>query len=235
MNYKKITFALSLICIIFLGTILFLLKRDGYFTSLANTVRDTHYSYIDNAQYPQRETMFELSNITQSDIVFVGDSITARSEWQEFFPDYTVLNRGIDSDVTQGVYHRLSSVVKTKPQKVFVMIGINDIRQHIDIDESLTYYSMIMSELKSALPDSEIYIQSILPVHSKTGISNKEVEKRNASIKELAETYQLTYINIFDDMIDENNDLPSDYSIDGVHMTGAGYQVWLNILKNYIP
>ena len=235
MNYKKITFALSAICILFLCAILFLLKRDGYFTFLANTVSDTHYSYMDNAQYTQRETMFELSDLKQSDIVFVGDSITARSEWQEFFPDYTVLNRGIDSDVTEGVYHRLSSVTKTNPKKVFVMIGINDIRQHIDFDESLTYYSLLMSELKTSLPDSEIYIQSILPVHSKTGISNKEVANRNASIKELAEHYQLTYINIFDDMIDENYDLPTDYSVDGVHMTGAGYQVWLNKLRDYIP
>ena len=234
-NLPKSTIFTGILCIILCLAIAFLLYRDGYFNILKEvSAPDGHYDYTKNAQYTQRETTFALSQIEKSDIVFLGDSITARINWNEFYPDYTVLNRGIDSDVVEGGLNRLDHVIETNPQKVFVMLGINDIRQGIDADETLTYYSMLMSRLKDALPSSQIYIQSILPVAKKTGIDNHDVESLNTSIKALAEEYGLTYIDIFHDMITEDYDLPERFSVDGVHMTGDGYQVWLNKLSEYL-
>lgn len=231
---KRWNYILCLCCFILFAALVFLLYRDGYFTSLYQTVSASDYHYEDNAQYIQRNSMFLLSPAEKSDIVFVGDSITARGEWQEFFPDKIVLNRGIDSDVTEGVLHRLDTVTASKPDKIFLMIGINDIRQGIDSEETLSNYGQIVDSLQKTLPDSDIYIQSILPVNSKTGIDNRSVLSLNQSIKELAESYGLTYIDIYSDMADENNDLPAAYSVDGVHMTGDGYQIWLRRLGQYI-
>lgn len=231
---KRWNSILCICCFLLFVALIFLLYRDGYFTSLYQTFNAADYHYEDNAQYIQRSSMFLLSPVEKSDIVFVGDSITARSEWQEFFPDKIILNRGIDSDVTEGVLNRLDTVTASKPDKIFIMIGINDIRQGIDSKNTLSNYEQIVSRLSGTLPDSDIYIQSILPVNSKTGIDNRNVISLNSSIKELADSYGLTYIDIYSDMADENNDLPAAYSIDGVHMTGDGYQIWLDHLKQYI-
>lgn len=222
------------LCVLLCLMLVFLLYRDGYFASLKRVTASGHYDYMSNAQYTQRETTFALSNVTKSDIVFLGDSITARINWEEFFPNYVVLNRGIDSDVVEGALHRLDSVTNTNPDKVFIMIGINDIRQGIDIDETLTYYSLMMSQLKEALPNSQIYVQSVLPVASKTGIDNHSVEQLNNALKDLSNAYELTYIDIFHDMLTDDYDLPENYSVDGVHMTGDGYAVWLKALEHYI-
>lgn len=220
-----------LLCIAFV----FLLYKDGYFAVVKRVSSgESKANYLDNAQYTQRETTFALSKIEKSDIAFLGDSITARINWEEFYPDYVVINRGIDSDVVEGAMNRLESVTKTKPDKVFIMLGINDIRQGIDAERSLTYYAQILFSLHKALPDSDIYVQSVLPVAKKTGIDNHTVEDFNAQLKDFAESYDFTYIDIFSDMITEDYDLPASYSIDGVHMTGDGYQIWLDKLSEYI-
>lgn len=228
---KKWIITLTTLCCLLFAMLLFITYRDGYFNSLYNTVNPSSFSYKDNAQYTQRETLFESSPVEKADIIFVGDSITARGEWQEFFPDDVVLNRGIDSDVTEGVYNRLDTIIDKQPSQIYLMIGINDIRQKIDSAVTLDYYAKILDKLTTSLPSCTIYVQSILPVSSSTGIDNNQVADLNEHIKALATAQNLQYIDLFSLFIDENNDLPACYSIDGVHMTGDGYAVWINALK----
>ena len=228
---NKIIILLSTLLILVILLFVGLLYRDGYFTSLYHTVKAQPYSYKNNAQYVQRETLFEASPVDSADIIFVGDSITARGEWQEFFPDQVVLNRGIDSDVTEGVYNRLDTIIDKNPKVIYLMIGINDIRQGIDPSLTRQFYEGILEKLTRELPDSEINIQSVLPVNSSTGIDNEEVQALNLSIKALADQYSLRYIDLYSLLVDEHNGLPANYSIDGVHMTGEGYQIWIQALQ----
>ena len=62
-------------------------------------------------------------------MVFLGDSITQKIEWADFFPGLTVANRGIGYDTTGGALARLDSVIALKPSIVSCMLGINDIAQ----------------------------------------------------------------------------------------------------------
>jgi len=45
--------------------------------------------------------------------------------------DSTVINRGIGGDITFDVLQRLDDVIKRKPSKLFILIGINDIGKDI--------------------------------------------------------------------------------------------------------
>lgn len=227
---KKLVISLSILCLLLFGAVCFFIYRGNYLTAFYNTVNEVPYSYLDNAQYTQRETLFESSPVKKADIVFVGDSITARGEWQEFYPDKVVLNRGIDSDITEGVLNRLDVIIKTSPDEIYLMIGINDLRQHITHEASVSNYEKILQKLTQSLPNCTIYVQSILPVRSTTGIANTDVQALNADIKTLADSYGLTYVDLYSLLVDENNDLPEVYSVDGVHMTGDGYQIWLDAL-----
>jgi len=230
---KKIIVSLSLCCLLLLTAIIFLMYRAGYFTSLYNTVADVSHSYTDNAQYTQRQTLFEISPVTKADIIFIGDSITARGEWQEFYPDKVVLNRGIDSDVVEGVFNRLDTIIAASPEQIFLMIGINDLRQNIPTKTTLSFYTKTLDRLKKELPDCDIYVQSILPVNSSTGIPNSSVQALNEAIAKLAAERDMTYIDLYSLLVDKSNDLPKEYSIDGVHMTGASYQIWIDELKKH--
>lgn len=206
--------------------------KGNYLAVLRQTVSNETYHYEDNASYVQRKTQFEMLPSRETDIVFLGDSITARFEWQEYYSDLAVSNRGIDSDVCEGALNRLDTVINQNPDKVFIMLGINDIRQQIPQDVTIGYYEQIIKTLKQALPDCEIYIQSVLPVHHSTGIDNSRVQELNKKIKELADANSLTYIDLYSKLVVGDNDFT--YTRDGVHPTGEGYQIWLEQINGYV-
>lgn len=62
--------------------------------------------------------MFNL-NKTGSEIIFLGDSITARGRFEEFFPGIFLLNRGIGSDTSKGVLNRISEVIGRNQGRFF--------------------------------------------------------------------------------------------------------------------
>lgn len=217
--------------LLLLTLVIFLLYRHDYFSLITQMTDNSSYDYKKNAQYTQRQTLFEALPVKQADIIFAGDSITARCEWQEFFPDETVLNRGIDSDVSEGLLNRLAVIIDAHPKKLYLMIGINDIRQKIPLTTTITNYETIIQTLQEALPDSTIYVQSILPVGKNTGMDVTEILKTNEELKTLSKKYHLTYIDIHSLLEDENHFLPETYSIDGVHLTGDGYRIWINAIN----
>jgi lysophospholipase L1-like esterase len=190
------------------------------------------YHYTDNASYVQRQSQFEMLPVADVDVVFAGDSITARFEWQEYFPDLIVANRGIDSDVSEGLKNRLDCIIAEKPEKIFLMIGINDIRQSIPAEDTLANYREIVSRLKQELPECTIYIQSILPVSHTTGIDNADVRALNEQLKALASEEGLTYIDLYTSLVSSDDDFL--YTADGVHPTGEGYQIWMDLIDIYL-
>ncbi|MBQ8527968.1 MAG: hypothetical protein IJ429_05775 [Lachnospiraceae bacterium] len=232
--YRNGFYILLIGCLLLGGMTLFLLIRGNYFSMLAQTMASDKesYNYERNASYVQRSTQFDMLPVQDVDIVFVGDSITARFEWDEYFTDYTVANRGIDSDVTEGVYNRLDTITSQTPEKIFLMVGINDIRQDIPAETTLSYYEKILDELKTSLPDCEIYIQSVLPVHTSTGIDNTVVQNLNLSLQQLAEQKGITYLDIYSAVVDADNNFT--YTVDGVHPTGEGYVIWTGILETIL-
>lgn len=229
----KIPFILTLlVCLFLFAVTLFLLKRGHYFDMMKETMSKDSYQYLQNASYGQRQSQFEMLPERDTDIVFLGDSITARFEWQNYFTDLVVSNRGIDSDVCEGVYHRVDTVINQHPQKIFIMIGINDIRQAIPSEQTLDYYEKTILSLQKSLPQCKIYLQSVLPVNTSTNMDNTLVQALNEKIKELAAANSLTYIDLYSKVVTETNDFT--YTIDGVHPTGEGYQIWMNEITPYV-
>ena len=61
-------------------------------------------------------------------MVFLGNSIIEGFDLGFYFPDHQTINRGIVGDHLDGLIERLdNSAVALKPEKLFLMIGINDI------------------------------------------------------------------------------------------------------------
>lgn len=231
-RYRAISYLL-LACILFLlAVVLVLLKRGNYFSMLQDAMSEHTFRYTDNASYIQRKTQFELMPERSTDVVFLGDSITARFEWQEYFSDLSVANRGIDSDVTEGVLNRLDTVENQHPEKIFLMIGINDILHKLPLDTSMQNYKKILTQLSEELPDCQIYVQSVLPVNTSTGIDNSNVSAFNEALQSLCDEMNLPYIDLYSLMVTEDNNFT--YTADGVHPTGEGYRIWMDGITEYV-
>ena len=193
------------------------------------------------AFYYQRATLFEELPVTSKDIVFLGNSITNGGEWCELFGSKHVKNRGISGDVCMGVYERLDAVLKGKPAKIFLLIGINDVSRGTCTDTLVARIGCIARKIKKDSPKTKLYLQSILPMtdhYQMFGNHTKPwqmVKVINEGLMQLAAREGVTYVDLYSHFVDPaTGKMQTEYSNDGLHLLGKGYVKWAEILKPYI-
>lgn len=189
----------------------------------------------------QRVSLFEKLAVTNEDILFVGNSITNGGEWAELFHNLKVKNRGISGDICMGVYDRLPSMLSGKPAKIFLMIGINDLGRGASPDSIICQTYRIIGKIQEESPKTAIYLQSILPVNESFGMFEGHTRQReiiaplNLRLKQLAEKRKVIYIDLYSHFVEPGTDkLNPAYSNDGLHLMGAGYIKWAELVKPYI-
>jgi lysophospholipase L1-like esterase len=192
----------------------------------------------ETAYYKFRLNQFAGLPHNQAAIMFLGDSLTEQGQWAELLKNSYVINRGINGDSTAGVLHRLDGVIADDPSKIFLMIGTNDIwNQNKSVSQILTNYRLILETLKDKLPQTKVYIQSNLPVNNNNftiKINNNQIYSLNSKLEKLAEELGYTYIDLATKLRDNDGQLNSKYTLDGVHLNGLGYGVWAEVLKPFL-
>ncbi|WP_432709858.1 GDSL-type esterase/lipase family protein [Pedobacter sp.] len=194
-------------------------------------------STYNNSYYQGRMELFENLPLPRKSIVFLGNSITERGMWHELLPGKVIMNRGIGGDNTFGVLARLSPIISSKPSKVFLLIGINDIGRGLPVDVIAGNYERMIVQFQKGSPKTKLYLQSVLPMNDDIlkadYLKNKGqyIIELNRKIAVLATKYNLTYINLHDVFDAGNNKLKPELTIDGIHINPAAYVLWVNYLK----
>ncbi len=186
--------------------------------------------------YQHRTQILENLTIDSSHIVFLGNSLTEYGEWQEFFNNKNIRNRGIAGEFTDGILRRLDPITTGKPKQVFLMIGINDLILHRP-PHILSNYRAIVEQIRSKAPKTELIVQSILPVNNEvknTSLSNEDVLVLNAGIQEIASESNLRYVDLHQKFKDANGNLDAKYTLDGIHLNRAGYELWTGEINNLV-
>lgn len=193
---------------------------------------------LSNADEPFRKHRFDTFRPLVTDrnaILFIGNSITDMFPWTEAFdhlPEKAYLcNRGVSGATANEVLDELKSLVSGNPQKVFLMIGTNDLGQGkspqyvaervIDIIRGIHLYS----------PETEVFVQSILPSEVGMRTLNAEMEA-NTLIRVAADSLNATFIDLWEPLLPILSN--RQYSFDGLHLTAQAYQVWCKIIAPYI-
>lgn len=216
----------SLFCnLLALGAAGFAVRRLGGFNHVfIRLQRQTEGLYHHRAQH------FERLPTQTGSIIFLGDSQTEQAEWQELFPEgVKKLNRGISGDYTEGILERLPEIIRHKPLKIFLLIGVNDLAFENHVSEIEAVYRNIVQKIRTETPDTELYLQSILPVNNEVrhvGVKNAKILELNARILQIAHDYALPYLDIATPMQDAEGNLAAKFTEDGLHINGLGYLVW---------
>lgn len=185
------------------------------------------------------------ANLSKNQIVFIGDSITDGFALDNYFADLNLAtyNRGIGGDTTAGVLNRLKvSLYDINPSKIVLMIGVNDINGGVSKSKILSNYSNILKEIKANLPNAEVYCMSLLPLNDmielyvdiNTQLQNQIIMDVNSQIKNIVNSFEMNYIDLFPLLSDNNNALKDEYTSDGIHLNSAGYSVWVDLIKSYL-
>lgn len=188
--------------------------------------------------YTHRKTLFEKLPERPGVVMMLGDSQTALCEWQELLGDSArVLNRGISGDYVDGVWARLDEVLRHKPLKIFLLVGVNDLFFGKKPEAVEARYREIVQKIRRESPDSELILQSVLPLNGgmrSLPAGNAEIQALNARIVQIAKDYALPYVDLYSQLTDASGNLSTRFTDDGIHLNGTGYLVWKKEIETYL-
>lgn len=209
-------------------------------TAQAQVVLPVYPDSLFSTYYLQRASLFRSLPQTKHDIIFVGNSITDGNEWNELFGNSRVKNRGISGDISAGIIHRIDEIANRKPEKVFLMIGVNDLARNIQPDSVVKNILLISAYIQQQSPATRLYIQSILPVsdayHKFSGHTGKgkEIKQVNVQLRDSARNHRYSFVDLYSSFCDPQEKLKKEYSNDGLHLTGNGYLLWKHLIFGYV-
>lgn len=235
--YKVLLCASVLFNILLLGVVV-VAERQGHV--FAMKLERRNIISLDDRMHPDYWARVGWTNSieklhTDFDIAFFGNSITRGSDFQQFFPDKKIINLGYPGDNMIGMLRRVPMIQAANPSKVFIMAGTNDL-VHISLDGYKDRYTKLLQAIKDSLPNTKIYIESILPSnHDMSSYApNKKIQQANRIAEELACAFNVQFINLYDLYANENNELPKDWTRDGVHLYPKHYDKWVERIKPFV-
>ncbi len=157
--------------------------------------------------------------------ILVGDSLSMWFPKEKLPSGKLWLNQGISGDTSSGIFKRLSAFAATKPDVIYIMAGINDLRKGATDEAILSNHYRIIKRLQQNHPDSLIYVQSILPTRM-SSISNSRIRRLNHQLALIAKREGVKYLNLYDWFADFQGNLRDELTTDGLHLSEEGYKVW---------
>ena len=169
------------------------------------------------------------------DVAFLGDSITYKSFFDVYFRDYSICNLGVAGDTIEGLSYRVGTLEAVKPEIVFVMIGINSLRNDT-VDKCAEDYRTLVEKIKS-LGDFDLYLMSITPLsENELGEDNPSPEtiiSFNKTINDIAAENDAGYLDLFA-LLQDSGYIRPEYTTDGIHLSEKAYGVWADFIRPYI-
>lgn len=180
-----------------------------------------------------------MKNLTFSesyDIAFVGDSITNLGDFENVFADKNCVNLGICSITIRNLRSYLDMIVEANPKKLFLMIGVNSFLFHEgNFYEVLADYETLIQEIKSLCPDTQIFIESVLPVAANMAdfVPNSVIKEYNKYLIKFAQKYDATFIDLYS-LYEVDGYLDESFTEDGLHLKEFAYQAWYDEVAKYM-
>ena len=223
---KKII-KLTLLLLLIIGiSMLFPYQADQLVLVNAREKTSKDYSFDDIVKY--------------ENIVFLGDSITDWCPIEQIYPGLPIVNSGVAGYETTDILSRLDSMVyRYNPTKVFILIGTNDIKYEDDSEEEVANnIKEIINRIKTYRKNTKIYYEAIFPVNKALPATeeryNEEIQEINSIMKKYCEENDVTYIDMYTLLQDDNGDFHTRYTNDGLHPNDRGYARISSELLKYI-
>lgn len=180
-----------------------------------------------------RRSQFKALPANPHRVLFLGDSITELGIWDEWFPELATLNRGIGGETVAEVLARLDTAIMA-PRAISLLVGTNDLGglgRSRKVEDIAPQMRTLVAEIRRLAPDTPLFINSVLP---RSESYRDRIRALNGHYQQLASEFGATYLDIWPGLADANGALRAEFTIDGLHLTGAGYKVWTDLLRPHL-
>jgi lysophospholipase L1-like esterase len=167
-------------------------------------------------------------------ILLAGDSQFYR--WKtlhEDLPDYTIVNRGIDSFQTSDlIYFADRLILRYAPRMIVLHVGGNDVNNGKTPDQILADFKTLVAKVRTTLPDVPIAFSSITPGPGRWTQAAQR-KQTNLAVKDYVATQKgLLFIDLWDAMLTPDGQPREDIWVaDRVHPNHEGYLIRVRIMR----
>lgn len=158
--------------------------------------------------------------------VIMGDSRAVGFSYYGCLPESQVFAAG--GNTIRNIKDSLTQIKALDPSEIFLCFGLNDvgIRYWDTPDAYAAEYKTVLQQLQSALPDTKIYVSSILPAQE-VAIQNTdsiyaEIPDYSKAVKAMVQENGYGWVDM-DEIASQHADM---YDEDGIHLHREFYPYW---------
>lgn len=172
----------------------------------------------------------------QHAILFVGSSsFTKWTDVQNYFPGYTIINRGFGGSTLPDVIRYAPDVIYPyNPKQVVIYCGENDFvtSDTVSVTTVVNRFKQLFGMIRSKWANENVAFISFKPSPSRKKYWPKMIAA-NAQIKQFLAGYRNTsFIDVYHAMlVNDNQAIPSIFLSDSLHMKPEGYVIWQKLIQ----
>ena len=162
--------------------------------------------------------------------ILLGDSLSLWFPSERLPGRQLWLNQGISGDTAGGIARRVSAFAQTRPTSIYVMAGINDLKNGVSDGKILHNFRQMIRQLRRNHPRSRLIVQSILPTRHNR-VPNPRIRNLNQKLASLVQQEGASFLDLYENFTDGQGQMRQDLTTDGLHLSPRGYEVWQAALK----
>jgi len=169
-------------------------------------------------------------------ILFVGSSSFTRwTDVQNYFPGYTIINRGFGGSTLVDVLRYEEDVIfKYNPKQVLIYCGENDFASSDTITPTTVFnrFKTLFSEIRTVYPKVPIAYISMKPSPSRWNLRDKFMTGNHLIEDYLKKQKNAQFISVWKPMLGSDGKPKKELFVeDNLHMNAQGYAIWQKIIQ----
>jgi len=171
-------------------------------------------------------------------ILLIGSSsFTKWTDVQDYFPGYTIVNRGFGgSTLLDEIFYVNDIVFPYQPKQIIIYCGENDLASSDTVTAAMVSdrFKQLFQMIRNKTEAPIAYI-SMKPSPSRRHLFTK-MREGNQLIKDFLATQKNTaFIDVHQKMLDSTGEpMPEIFLDDSLHMNAKGYAIWKKEMEPYM-
>jgi len=171
-------------------------------------------------------------------ILFIGSSsFTKWTDVQEYFPGYTIINRGFGGSSLPDVINYADEIIfPYEPKQIVIYCGENDLAASdtVTAETVINRFKSLFFLIRDRMPDIPIVFVSLKPSPSRERLWPK-MEAVNKAVKDfLKKKNNASFADVYYKMMKRGSAKKELFIEDNLHMNAEGYKIWQKVINPYL-
>src|SRR5687768_9523511 len=172
-------------------------------------------------------------------ILFIGSSsFTMWKDVQQYFPSYTIINRGFGGSLLPDVIRYANDIILPyQPKQIVIYCGENDLAASDTVTAKLVFnrFKQLFTIIRNRYPKVKVTYVSMKPSPSRQLLLSKMINGNELIKKYLSSKKRTSYVDVYKEMIDdEGKPRPDLFLDDNLHMNKTGYAIWHKFIEPHL-